>query len=341
YIEKTFGIDHSFKSPPATDPIFDNLIEEATICYGSSFEFDATVTNIVVKYQWDVIINGNFITSPKITLDKAGEYTVTVTDENGKQSTAKVKLNVIKIDVSLGPDLILCDTEKYTIETSNIPEKYKHLITYEWTDSNGNKVGDKEKLTVDNSVKKEIYTVKAIYIDGDIECEGFDEIEIQFPDPIDVNLGADQTACSGEMLSIPLNVPAKDIIVVTWTDNNGYTLKNGENNVTINPITYDLEISPILASHAGTYSVEVIGLGDCPYTDEINIDIINSPKFYIKDSKELCSGEADLEIILENSTSGQTYSYEWYYPNGNLIPNSKLSAGGTKFTATQPGIYKV
>lgn len=97
-----------------------------TICDGDSIQFKATTG--FATYRWS---NGSKYSS--ITAQKAGTYSVTVTDRSGKPQTASVKLIVkapIKPQFAYHPsDRVICKGDSLVVEIKN---KYQ---SYRWSDN--------------------------------------------------------------------------------------------------------------------------------------------------------------------------------------------------------------
>ena len=315
YLQSTFGVKEVFLAPPGDAPVFDNLVSEATICYGDTHTFDATVTNIeIVSYSWNVVGEE----SAELQIGDAGEYVITVTDNAGNQTKKTVKLNVIKIDVQLGADKVLCEKDSYKIISSGVQYKGS-IISYQWSDSNGVIVGEtKNTLSVS---KTDTYTVLVTYDDGNVVvCYGQDEVKISFPEKIEVDLGDDTTVCTGEIFT--LNIP-DDVIAVTWR-RDGFIVGNGST----------LTLDPINFSDEGIYEAQVTSLGGCDYFGEMKLTVVGKPNFVIAETKELCGNIADLEVILGSNPADQKYTYQWYDQNGNPV-----AGNNSKHKATAAGIY--
>lgn len=109
------------------DTVFFDLGMDTTFCQGDGVVLDATSTGASVDYQWS---NGS--TTPTVTPDQSGQYSVTVTIDDYCVADDRVGVTVIPSPsfIDLGPDQTLC-FEQTTILDAN----FSGVAEYEW--SNG------------------------------------------------------------------------------------------------------------------------------------------------------------------------------------------------------------
>lgn len=94
-----------------------NLGNDTSICTGASITFNAQTQN-GIGYLWS-----NNATTPTITVNTAGNYSVTVTDLNGCTISDNINLTVVPLPTAnIGPDVVICSgqTHTFTVNTNGI-----------------------------------------------------------------------------------------------------------------------------------------------------------------------------------------------------------------------------
>ena len=87
-----------------------------TLCEGNSYLWDTGLNEVTYDFLWN-----DESTSSSLTISSAGEYSVTVTDNEGCNTTATLQVDVdtFSSDVSLGEDVALCSGNTIGLSPSN------------------------------------------------------------------------------------------------------------------------------------------------------------------------------------------------------------------------------
>ena len=173
--------------PPPVLP----LHSDTTLCRGT--ELSAWDGNAIL-YHWS-----NGATTPSITIDTAGMYSVTVTNRGCTAHSDSVRVDLFpQSSVDFGADTALC-----SIATLILDAGQPHPATYLWHDGSTNRT----------------YTV---YQDGTYwvvvtdHCTGVsDTIAVEYLEDFDIELGNDTTLCTGAELRLSAYVPGAEY---RWQD---------------------------------------------------------------------------------------------------------------------------
>jgi|GEM_PF-1527485 len=208
------------------------------------------------------------------------EYSITVTSANGCTAVDNIVLNPVDADaVDLGPDLEICEGGSTTINLDG------YFDSIEWGDgSSGNSI----EVSPTSST---VYSVTATI--G--SCTNTDEITVNVVQNFAVSLGPDQIICDGETITL------------STTSGGEYLWNTSETTPSIN-------VSP---GSPQTYSVTVTS-GLCSASDEIFIDVEETPVVVINGESQICIGE-EAEIMAD----GPDGEYEWN--NGMIIPTINIT----------------
>lgn len=261
---------------PQTTPCNVNLGPDLNLCPGQTATLNATTPG--ATYSWQ---NGS--TSPTFTVTQAGTYTVTI-NVNGCIDTDAVTVNYgVNPTVNLGNDVTLCPGQTLTLNATN-PSS-----TYLW--QNGSTAPTftvTQAGTYSVSVTNSCSTVS-------------DNIVVSYNVLPTVNLGPDQTICSGQSVILDATFPNSSY---QWQDNS---------------------TSPTFtANQTGNYSV-VVSNSCGSATDNMNLTLLIPPTLDLGPDVTICSGESHL---LDATTAGATYSWQ----DNSTNPT---------FTANQSGTYSV
>ncbi len=236
-------------------------LNDRDLCEGGSIVLDAGVHN---AYLWST---GE--TTQTITVDTAGDYTVTVTNADGCTATDNIVVTIVPPStVDLGSDQITCSSAPVVLDAGNPGS------AYEWQ-HDGAVVGSGQ--TYDAGVSGE-YTVTVITPTG---CTLYDTVNItNLPAPA-VDLGADQEIC-----------PGSSVMFDAGTDGVSYLWSTGATTQMIS------------VTDAGTYGVTVTGSNGCETTDSVVVSFKPAPVVDLGPSQAICVNEP---ITLDAGTDGVSY----------------------------------
>lgn len=226
-----------------------------------------------VEYEWST---GE--TSPTITVEEEGDYTLTTSFE-GCEQTASITVEFqYEPAVDLGPDISTCNSQSITLDGT--PENLGNLDepTYQWF-KDGSELQDETNptLTVD-----EIGTYRIEVTNGD--CVGSDEVIIEKGElPLSISADTATVAelkyCDDDKLTDPIpsytvNLTAdaeaegSEELIYTWFRNGNEISDETQASL---EVSYDSE-----GSFQDTYSVEA-STGSCAATKQIELDITIEP----------------------------------------------------------------
>ncbi|NRB49604.1 MAG: hypothetical protein HRU41_18130, partial [Saprospiraceae bacterium] len=222
---------------------------DRSFCEGESVVLSAYSYSLGETYEWSTTS-----TSSEITVAQAGIYWAKVTFGNMCEILDTIELNtIVPASIDLGPDLSPCEGEVITLDATSSDND----VSYLWQDSSINPT-----YLVDSAG---LYFI-TLNKEG---CVSTDTVEVSFIPSPQVDLGADQSLCEGENLSLDaaINEPAQYL----WQD--GSTA------------------SAFTASQSGTFSVQVTANG-CAGQDEITLTFNPLPQFTLGPDTSLCSGQS-------------------------------------------------
>lgn len=334
-------------------PIFDlDVLMDTTICSNTSFQ--ASLPLGLSSYSWS---NGAITSS--LGVSSSGDYSVTITDQNGCVAVDSMKVAKFDAPSSLLPgDTILCTGDIF------VPVVDSQFVTYSWG-------GDDTILTI---TEEGIYSITVMDTSG---CTYSDTMTVQYlaaPNPIpnpQVNI------CNGD--SATLNA-ASNFISYLWSTGEVtqsiVTPLAGYYHVTVTGLTGCLgfdtievvmdSIAPIIFSDSlmcnmeplvvnpgwfsgyqwsngsvssqalfhspGTYSVTVTNSNGCKSNDSFTITNQNV-NIDLGPDRTTCTGDGDYFYIL-----GLYDSYLWN--NGDTGISNWVGAGGTySVTVSLNGCY--
>ena len=234
-------------SPSFTDVGFFGL--DQTICSGDVLQLSAYNYSPGETYEWST---GSL--NESITVTDAGNYWARVTFGNMCEIIDTIQINTIEPAlVDLGPDRAICEGESMLLEAeTNDPS-----ISYLWQDG-----------STDSSFESTQAGTYFVTLNKQ-GCLSSDTLILDLLPSPTIDLGADQSACQGE--SISLDATINQTATYLWQD--GST-------------------SPTLsATQSGNYAVSVTANG-CSGQDEINITFNAIPSFSLGPDTSLCSGQS-------------------------------------------------
>ncbi|MEJ8757701.1 gliding motility-associated C-terminal domain-containing protein [Pontibacter sp. H259] len=257
-----------------------NLGADRELCEGETLELNAF--NDGATYVWqDGSTNHTFIVT------KAGTYTVEVTSKNGckKSDAITIVYNPLPV-VNLGPDRDIC------ANTATVLDATQPGMTYKW--STGATI---PIITVANAGE---YWVTLTSNKG---CSTTDVIRINhLPIPV-INLGPDETLCSGDTKLLNATYP-----------NSTYLWQDGSTNPTF------------LITEPGRFWVDVTNEFGCVVRDEIWVPYLTRPAIALGNDTTLCYGDT---LVIGTELPGGI-RYEWQDGSTDAL-----------FKVTKPGTYKL
>lgn len=254
-------------------PVLD-LGDDLEFCEGETRTVASGVT--ASSYNWS---HGEITSTISVT--QSGDYELIVTTSDNCSATDQISVLVNSLPaVSLGDDQTVCDS--VTLDAGNIGSSYL------WSDGSVSQ-------TLLASVADE-YVVEVTDING---CQNSDTIEVAIaPKPV-VNLGDDQTLCSGNQVTLDAG-----------TDGDTYDWSDGTSTHTY------------VVGSTGQYFVTVSNSYGCSQSDTVNITIEELVLIDLGDDQTVCLGQ---ELTLDAGISNVTY--EWGSTAGFTGDEQQVSVG--------------
>ncbi|MFH0865046.1 MAG: T9SS type A sorting domain-containing protein [Bacteroidota bacterium] len=248
-VTNTFGCTGKDTVQITFNPVPDvNLGSDFNICSGTSTTLDAGYDS-GASYLWS-----NSETTQIITVTTGGSYSVTVCNSFGCTDADTININVITSPVvNLGNDQTVCSGTPVMLDAQNTGSVYL-WSTEETTQT--------ILITTDGE-----YSVTVTNLTNG--CTGSDTVNITFITAPVVDLGSDQSLCSGDTawLSAPLISGAS------------YSWSTGAVTQTISATTTD------------TYSVTVTVTGGCSDADTVNVLFNTPPSVDLGSDITSCTGD--------------------------------------------------
>ncbi|NDK56472.1 PKD domain-containing protein [Pontibacter fetidus] len=257
-----------------------NLGANRELCEGETIELNAF--NEGATYLWQ---DGS--TNSTFTVTKAGTYSVEVTSKDGCKKSDEITIvyNPLPI-VNLGPDRDICANTTTTLDAT------QPGMTYKWSTG-----ATSPTITIATAGE---YWVTLTSSKG---CSATDIIRINhLPLPI-VNLGPDETLCSGDTKLLTATFP-----------NSTYLWQDGSTNPTF------------VVTEAGKYWVDVTNEFGCVVRDEIWLPYLTRPAIALGNDTTLCYGDT---LVIGTELPGNI-RYEWQDGSTDAF-----------FKVTKPGTYKL
>lgn len=239
---KVYGDTITFADPEVIE-----LGNDIELCMGETKTVDAGTA--FQSYIWNT---GS--SNPSIEVSATGNYSVTVTDENGCISSDDISVTVYSLPgINLGNDIEICGHATVKLNA-----------------------GEHEQISWNTGATVSILTVN---ISGDFKvevtdihgCSASDEISVQMYTVPTVNLGEDIEFCKG----ITRSIDAGDgFSVYKW--NAGSV----EQILTVNV--------------SGIYKVEIEDSNGCTASDDISVTVLPVPSVDLDETKEICTGDSVL-----------------------------------------------
>ncbi len=272
----------------------------------------ANITNTVnggtepITYEWS-----NGANTQGLTGVVAGEYTVTVMDNNGCSVVQSATISQpAALTVSLSTGAIACNGETTTISAS--VDGGTSPYTYAW-----NNEATTEDLT---GIGAGTYSVTVTDANT---CATSTAITITQPDALSVSISGPTSVCENTTTTLTANVQGGT------TD---YTYLWSYNNSTTVSIT-----TPQLTT-ATEYSVTVTDANECSASASVNVEIGDTPGITIADVTAICvGGNAILQANVSNA--GSDYEVVWSSSDTGAGLPDVLNTDAITVTPTTAGTY--
>ncbi len=261
--------------------------QNVDICDGQSVTLtvNATGGTSPYTYSWPNGLGGG--NSKTVTPSGTTTYVVTVSDDNGCESTDDVTVNVNPNPTAQGNDSEICEGSQGSVSVT--PSGGQSPYEYIW--SNG---GTSQTISGLSPSTTTVYTVTVIDDNG---CSTTASATLTVNPNPELDLGNDATICEGESYTINASATSGTAPYTYTLD--GANMPNGTATVSPNQMT--------------TYTVDVTDDNGCTTSDQITISVSNNPIALITGPATICAGE-DVQFVAGNAGSGVTYS--WTFENG-------------------------
>ncbi|MEO0471927.1 MAG: gliding motility-associated C-terminal domain-containing protein [Bacteroidota bacterium] len=264
-----------------TDVIPDiNLGSDTDICQGQNFVLDASST-ASATYLWH-----DGLTNPSRSITQSGTYSVLVTNACGTdQDAVQITVNQPPPPVDLGADQDLCNGQQAQLSTG-----LSNDITHLWSNGSGG-----TSLTVNRAGEYWVVLTNQCGLTTDT-------VVYQYFDPPQVDLGPDETICTGQSLAVDVSWPGA---TYRWDDGSASPQRN--------------------LTEAGRYQVEVINqCGEA--TDAIQLFVTSGPMpVDLGADLQVCKGDT----LLLDAFQGD-FDYLW---------NDRIE--GPQLLVTREGTFEV
>ena len=261
-----------------------------------------------------------------------GEYTVTITNENG--CPTMLDPATVQVDPKPAAPIItadkttVCTGEGFTLSTDEVAGEN---VTYDWA-LNGTSIGTTDEpilvLIAATATDGGNYTV--VVNNGGCPSEASDPIEVTVIPPLegDITMEPAGGVCEGE--TVTLTAPSADGAIYEWSGPNGFSST---------VVTVTLE--NVTAVDNGDYAV-VVTVNGCP-TDFGPTTLEINPKpatpTISSDKDSACPGEA--VTLSTAAATGDAISYDWLL-NGTVVANTtEPTLSIEDFQAANAGDYTV
>ena len=264
------------------------------------FTFTCNTTNTVsfqpvgsscnTGYTWDFgdpasgSLNTSTQNSPSHTYNSAGQYTVTLTIQNGMPSPPSIskQVTIAEINTSIISPII-CFGDRASLLASVTPAG---SYTYEWNTL------PMQTTSTATGLKGGNYTVK---VSGNGVCTATDNITLVEPPALNLFLGNDTVLCSGEQLFLQAG------------NFDSYQWQNGS------------QSNSLIVTQSGTYSVTVFDSSGCRATDAINVTIDCSDIYFPSAFTPDNNGRNDQFGALGNTVGISKFNLRIYNRWGQLV----------------------
>lgn len=302
------------------------------LCNQSSIPLDgsASSTNGNFTYQWFEVVGG---TSTEITgatnisydASAAGDYVIVVTNTDNGCSTISAPVtvdqdtNAPSASMITSDPILNCDIQTITFDasSSSVSMGSTGTLIYEWTDANGNPLGN--TATIDVSTTEEVFLIITDDANGCSTTEAY-SVDQDIAEP-SADAGSTQTLTCGssEVTLDGSNSSASGTITYAWY------APNDPNTVVATTATVD-------ATMSGTWTLLITNTDNgCTSTSEVLVDQdVNAPIAVVDFSGMLTCADTELTVDGSNSTiQSPNGTIEYLWENGETSPTATFDAPGT------------
>lgn len=251
-------------------------------------------------FEWNTGAMGNVLRNVF-----GGDYSVTITDTNDCTVELNARLETPDpITLNFETEAPLChDSSDGTVRVA--ASGGTGVILFEW--------GNGETGDVLRNLTAGVYSVMAMDDNG---CLTEDSVELIAPEPIEINLQAENISCAGDRLSgITANVSG-------GTGNLTLEWSTGSDSLSSGPVG------------AGTYSLTVTDENACTAATEIEIEEPASLSNVTDSRAPFCPNDSTGFISLNPSGGTPPYSFNWSHVSADTNMLSNLGGGTYNFTIT-------
>lgn len=272
---------------------------DQSICPGGSIAIGGSPTGpIGSTYTWSpsASLSNSTVSNPIASPLVNTIYTVTVTDANGCTATDDVEVTINALpSADAGTDKVICNGNTTTIGGSPTGPSG---ATYSWSPTTGLSSAIVSNPTANPTITTD-YTVT---VTSGVGCTSTDVVRVTVnPNPT-VDAGADQTVCVGFSTPIGGSPTSPTATSFSWTP--ATTLSNATSS---NPVA-----TPLVTT---TYTVVVTDVNGCTATDQVTVNVNQSPTVSAGPDQAICPGGSI--AIGGNPTGPAGSSYSWS-PSGTL-----------------------
>ena len=233
----------------------------------------------------------------------AGDYDLTITDENGCSRNETYTISeAAEIVITLTPDALACEGDLGDIEATITGGTAPY--TFSWDGPNGFTSTDEDLIAVESGT----YTLT---VTDALGCVMAASTDLVAPNPIDVQSFVTDLDCTGDPIgAIELLISGGVApYTVIWTGPNGFTSTDED----------------IFGLEGGDYDVTVQDANGCEYNETFTLSIPNLISVDVVISNPLCFGEATgaIDITINGGTAPVTWI--WSGPNGFTSPSEDIS----------------
>jgi uncharacterized protein (TIGR02145 family) len=263
---------------------------DTDICAGESTTLTASGGT---SYEWNT---GS--TNASIDVSNAGDYIVTVTDDNGCTGIDNITVTVHPNPTAdAGADDIICEGEDVVIGGSPTASGGSGSYTYAWSPSTGlSSTTVAEPSASPGST--ETYTIIVTDANG---CTASDNMTVTVSSAPSADAGSDETICEGGSVLIGGSPTA------SGGSGSGYSYIWSPSGTLSNAAVENPIATPVSTE---TYNVTVSDDNGCSASDAMTV-IVSNPEASAMNDSPVCQGE---DIQLDGSPSGMA-SYNWSGPD--------------------------
>jgi hypothetical protein len=291
-IDAEFEVTDFFDQPAPT------ILGDSTIC--NNEEINIRVSETYLEYAWS-----NGMSTQEISVMETGDFTVTVTDENGCRG-----VNTRTVTQSASPAVEITGQDFYCEGLMTTLRATSGYPFYEW--SNG-AVGDSIVVMTPG-----VYSLTV----SNGECPATDSLEVREIALPSADAGADQTLdCNINAVTLG-GASISDTLDFEWTFNNE---------------VFSTDMNPVV-TEAGDYRLTVIDRNYGCRSVESSVRVFDrayDPKIVLQTTGLLNCEAPEVVIDASESLMGDKIVYTWQDADGRRIANENTE----QLTVREPGVY--